>query len=172
VIVALLMFPATLFRAHLDWHRSVFLDLGVFFMATISVCIFYVLSEREVQGLRGALRTIYYIPFLLSLGIGMCINNTRAVFAGLFGSMGGEFVRTPKYAIAGDEKGFRKKKYRAAWRKVVPIVEFLMGSWFIVIMVVSVRNGLYGALPFQALFAMGFFYVALLSLLQRRLARQ
>ena len=35
------------------------------------------------------------IPMMLVLGCGLCVNNTLAVFRGLF-SQGGEFVRTPK----------------------------------------------------------------------------
>ena len=46
------------------------------------------------------LRTILYTPMLLSMGIGMCISNAKAVFEGLT-TRGGEFVRTPKYDVTG-----------------------------------------------------------------------
>jgi cellulose synthase/poly-beta-1,6-N-acetylglucosamine synthase-like glycosyltransferase len=170
MILALLMFPATVFRGQLDMTGSVVVDLAVFTMATISVCIFYILSQREIYGFRGALRTVLYVPCVLALGIGMCISNTRAVFAGLFGPRGGEFVRTPKYAISGREGSPRGKKYKAALRRLVPVVELMMGLWFILIMIISVNYGMYGALPFQALFALGFLYVASLSFLQGKLA--
>ena len=39
-----------------------------------------------------------YLPFLMSIGIGLAVNNTRAVFEALF-SKQTEFARTPKYRI-------------------------------------------------------------------------
>src|SRR5258706_1390483 len=71
-ILSMLMFPVTYFRSQMDIKGTVLLDLGVFTLATISVCIFYVCSQKEIHGLRKCWKTVIYVPMLLSLGIGMC----------------------------------------------------------------------------------------------------
>jgi len=111
-----MLFPVTYFRPKLEMRTSVILDLIVFASATLSVCIFYLTSQREIYGIRGVIRTILYTPMLLSMGIGMCISNAKAVFEGLT-TRGGEFVRTPKYAINQARDTFKGKKYKVALTK-------------------------------------------------------
>ncbi|HZN61747.1 MAG TPA: cellulose synthase family protein, partial [Planctomycetota bacterium] len=169
LILSLLMFPVMYFRTQMHIESSVLLDFGVFALATISVCFFYVCSQREIHGFRGAIKTVLYVPMLLSLGIGMCVSNTRAVLEGLFSRDGGEFVRTPKYAIADRKQTFSGKKYKVAMRLLVPGVELALGVWFAAIICYSIAGGMYFAIPFQALFMIGFLYVAFLSIFQGRL---
>lgn len=170
LLLTLLMFPVTYYRRTMHVEGSVVLDLGVFVLATISVCFFYVCSQVELHGWRGVLRTVFYVPMLLSLGIGMCVSNTKAILEGLFSRDGGEFVRTPKYAIAARGQAFSGKKYKVTLRRLVPVVELLLGLWFGVVIAYSAVNGMYGAIPFQALFMIGFLYVSFLSFAQGRLA--
>ena len=169
LILSLLMFPVAYFRSQMHVEKSVWLDLGVFTLATISVCFFYICSQREIHGLRGSLKTALYVPMLLSLGIGMCVSNTRAVLEGLFSRGGGEFVRTPKYAIADRKQTFSGKKYKVTMRLLVPALELFLGLWFAWIIAFSISKGMYFAIPFQALFMVGFLYVAFLSIFQGRL---
>jgi hypothetical protein len=99
----------------------------------------------------------------------MCVSNTRAVLEGLFSRDGGEFVRTPKYAIADRKQTFSGKKYKVAMRLLVPGVELALGLWFAAIIAYSIVRGMWFAIPFQALFMVGFLYVAFLSIFQGRL---
>ena len=169
LVLSILMFPVMYFRSQMRVEESVVLDLAVFILATISVCIFYMCSQREIHGFKSCLKTALYVPMLLSLGIGMCVSNTRAILEGLFSRDGGEFVRTPKYAIANRGQSFTGKKYKVAMRLVVPLVELVLGLWFAVIIAYSAMHGMYYAIPFQALFMVGFLYVAFLSIFQGRL---
>ncbi|MBI2932882.1 MAG: glycosyltransferase [Planctomycetes bacterium] len=169
-VLTLLIFPVTYYRMRLKMEGSVWLDLGVFALATISVCVFYICSQCEVYGLRGALRSVLYVPMMLALGIGMCVSNTIAVLGGLFSRTGGEFVRTPKYAISDARDTFRGKKYRVDLKRAVPFIELVLGLWFVFVIGYSVCYGMYGAIPFQSLFLVGFLYVAFLSFYQGRLA--
>jgi hypothetical protein len=166
--LALLMFPVTYFRPKLEMRTSVILDLVVFAMATFSVCLFYLTSQRELNGFRGVIRTILYTPMLLCMGIGMCISNARAVLEGLW-TRGGEFVRTPKYNIHANRDTFLGKKYRVTLKKVIPFLELGLGLGFAWVIYYSLRHGMYGAVPFQLLFFTGFLYVAFLSLFQGKL---
>jgi cellulose synthase/poly-beta-1,6-N-acetylglucosamine synthase-like glycosyltransferase len=168
LFLALLMFPVTYFRPKLEMRTSVILDLIVFASATLSVCIFYLASQREIYGLRGVVRTILYTPMLLCMGIGMCISNTRAVIEGLL-TRGGEFVRTPKYAIHATRDTFVGKKYKVSLRKIIPFVELGVGLGFAWVVWYSFQYRMYGAIPFQLLFFVGFTYVSFLSLFQGKL---
>ncbi|MBI4566026.1 MAG: glycosyltransferase [Planctomycetes bacterium] len=169
-ILSLLMFPVAYFRTTMKVRESAILDLGVFTLATISVCVFYLCSQKEIHGFRRCLKTALYVPLLLSLGIGMCVSNTRAVLEGLLSRHGGEFVRTPKYAIADRRHTFAGKKYKVAMRWMVPALELLLGLGFAGIVAYSAAHEMYGAIPFQALFMIGFFYVSFLSFHQGRVA--
>jgi cellulose synthase/poly-beta-1,6-N-acetylglucosamine synthase-like glycosyltransferase len=168
MLLALMLFPVTYFRPKLDMKTSVLLDLAVFALATLSVCVFYLASQRELYGWRGVVRTIFYTPFLLAMGIGMCVSNARAVIEGFF-TRGGEFVRTPKYALQAKRESFVTKKYKVTLKKFLPFVELLIGLGFGWVIYYSFLNGMYGAIPFQILFFTGFTYVAFLSLFQGKL---
>jgi hypothetical protein len=103
------------------------------------------------------------------MGIGMCVSNARAVLSGLLFGMGGEFVRTPKYKIEKNHETFLRRKYKVSFSKLVPIIEFVFGLGFAYIVWQSIIHGMWGAIPFQALFCLGFFYVSFLSLFQGKL---
>jgi cellulose synthase/poly-beta-1,6-N-acetylglucosamine synthase-like glycosyltransferase len=167
-LLALMMFPVTYFRPKLDMKTSVALDLAVFAMATFSVCVFYLTSQAELYGWRGVVRTLFYTPMLLSMGIGMCLSNTKAVIEGLL-TRGGEFVRTPKYAIHAQKDTFLGKKYKVSLKRILPFIELAIGAGFGWVVYYSFKNQMYGAIPFQMLFFIGFIYVAFLSLFQGRL---
>lgn len=168
LFLALIMFPVTYFRPKLEMQTSVVLELVVFALATFSVCVFYLCSQAELYGWRGVLGTVLYTPMLLCVGIGMCLSNARAVIEGLL-TRGGEFVRTPKYAIQHGADTFVGKKYKVSLKKILPFLELGLGAGFIWVISYSWRHGMYGAIPFQALFLIGFLYVALLSIFQGRL---
>jgi len=168
LLLALIMFPVTYFRPKMNMKTSVILDLIVFASATFSVCVFYLSSQAVLYGWRGVVRTIFYTPMLLSMGIGMCLSNTKAVIEGLL-TRGGEFVRTPKYAINATKDTFLGKKYKVSLKKILPFIELAIGAGFGWVIWYSYKNQMYGAIPFQMLFLMGFTYVAFLSLFQGRL---
>jgi cellulose synthase/poly-beta-1,6-N-acetylglucosamine synthase-like glycosyltransferase len=168
LLLALLLFPVTYFRPRLEMQTSVVLDLAVFALATLSGCVFYLASQREIYGWRGVLRTIFYTPMLLAMGIGMCLSNARAVMEG-FLTRGGEFVRTPKYAIRQSAETFVGKRYKVTMKALLPVLELAIGLGFAWVIWQSFVHQMYGAIPFQLLFFGGFTYVAFLSLFQGRL---
>ena len=80
-LVSLLFLPAIRVREQLHWSRLLALDLPIFILATGSVLAFYLLSQREVRA--GWSRSLRCLPVLMSVGIGLCVNNTRAVLEAL-----------------------------------------------------------------------------------------
>jgi hypothetical protein len=106
-----------------------------------------------------------YLPFLMSVGIGLTVNNTRAVFEALFNHQT-EFSRTPKYRIEGRTDEWIGKKYRQSF-VVQPMIEIALGLYFTATVFYALANGIYGTVPFLVLFQIGFLYTGLLSLIQQ-----
>jgi cellulose synthase/poly-beta-1,6-N-acetylglucosamine synthase-like glycosyltransferase len=164
VILALLMPIATIIRVQQGWYEALFLDLPIFLSATFSICYFYWVSQREIG--RGAWETLRMIPAVLGLGIGVSVNNAKAVLEAMVGHQS-PFVRTPKYAVQKPGESWTSKLYIKK-STVLPIIEFALGAWFtfaIGYVIWSTAHSVF-AVPFLVLFQFGFFYVALLSVYQ------
>jgi cellulose synthase/poly-beta-1,6-N-acetylglucosamine synthase-like glycosyltransferase len=165
-LLSMLLLPNLLVRTHHGWREVLLIDLPLFFGTTLSVAAFYITSQREIDP-RGWMRVIKRLPLMMSLGIGLCINQTRAVMEALFGRESGEFVRTPKHGISARIERWTSKKYRAA-KTIVPALEVLCALYFGVAMILAMRSGHYLSMPFILLFFVGYAYVGVLSLYQAR----
>jgi cellulose synthase/poly-beta-1,6-N-acetylglucosamine synthase-like glycosyltransferase len=163
IVLSLLMFPAMIIRYNMGLYEMFIVDVPLFLGATMSVCSFYLMSQREVFGETWKSR-IKYLPAVLGVGIGLSVNNAKAVLEALFG-IDSEFTRTPKYRVesAGDE--WKQKRYRGNLT-FVPFIELLLGVYFTLMAVYAATNEIYGTLPFIFLFQGGFLYAAFLSLFQ------
>jgi cellulose synthase/poly-beta-1,6-N-acetylglucosamine synthase-like glycosyltransferase len=163
VVLSVLMFPSMVIRYNMGWYEMILIDVPLFFAATFSVCNFYLVCQREIHP---DWRTrIKYLPFLMSIGIGLCINNSRAVFEALFNKES-EFARTPKYRIEGDSDEWVGKKYRQSVA-VQPLIELALGLYFTATVFYALANQIYGTVPFLVLFQIGFLYTGLLSVVQQ-----
>lgn len=148
--------------------------LALFFGTTLSIVPFYVLSEREIALLRGRppgipWAAIKRLPLVMSLGIGLCVNQTIAVLEALLGRKT-EFVRTPKHGIPGKLESWPGCKYRAA-KSVTPLVEVALAACFLEAMISAFQHGRYLSMPFLALFLCGFAYVGALPLWHGQLGK-
>jgi cellulose synthase/poly-beta-1,6-N-acetylglucosamine synthase-like glycosyltransferase len=163
IVLSLLMFPAMVIRYNMGLYEMMIVDVPLFLGATMSVCSFYLMSQREVFGDTWK-RRIKYLPAVLGVGIGLSVNNAKAVLEALFG-LDSEFTRTPKYRVeaVGDE--WKQKRYRGNLT-FVPFIELLLGAYFSLMAVYAFTNEIYGTLPFILLFQGGFLYAAFLSLFQ------
>jgi cellulose synthase/poly-beta-1,6-N-acetylglucosamine synthase-like glycosyltransferase len=163
VVLSILMFPSMVIRYNMGWYEMMLIDVPLFFAATFSVCNFYLVCQREIHP--DWRSRIKYLPFLMSIGIGLCINNTRAVFEALFNKQS-EFARTPKYRIEGDADEWVGKKYRQSVA-VQPLIELALGLYFTATVFYALANQIYGTVPFLILFQIGFLYTGLLSVVQQ-----
>lgn len=160
-----LLYPVDFLPSN-SWQKALFIDLPVFLFATVAVIAFY-LTAQGAQSRWGWLKTIPYIPLFMGLGIGMSINNGKAVFEALLGKES-EFVRTPKYGVnskaqaQASKKSFRYKagKSLCLWIEMALVFYFAHLTWL------AVEKAQWGSLPFLALFFFGFLYVSLSSLLK------
>ena len=168
-VLSVLMAPSMVIRYNMGWYEMLLIDIPLFFAATASVANFYMVCQRELYP-RTWTERLKYLPFLMSIGIGLAVNNTRAVIEALMHKQS-EFARTPKYRIEGGGNGpasgeWMAKKYRQAVL-VQPLVELALGLYFTATLVYALANGIYGTVPFLMLFQVGFLYTGLLSLVQQ-----
>jgi cellulose synthase/poly-beta-1,6-N-acetylglucosamine synthase-like glycosyltransferase len=162
-ILSVLIFPSMVIRYNMGWYEMLLIDVPLFFAATFSFCNFYAVCQREIYpDWRARLK---YVPFLMSVGIGLSVNNTRAVFEALFNKQS-EFARTPKYRIEANADEWVGKKYRQSVA-VQPLIELALGLYFTATVFYALANGIYGTLPFLVLFQVGFLYTGLLSVVQQ-----
>ena len=161
--LSVLMFPAMWVRYNMGWTETLIIDLPLFMLATWSFFRFYMKSQKELHpDWRSRLK---YLPFLMSLGIGLSINNTKAVLEALFRKQS-EFARTPKYGIERDSDEWAGKKYHQTVG-TQSIIELALGLYFTGTVFYALSNQIYGTVPFLMLFQVGFLYTGLLSILQQ-----
>ncbi|MCC7243431.1 MAG: glycosyltransferase family 2 protein [Acidobacteria bacterium] len=163
-VLSVLMAPSMIIRYNMGWYEMMLIDVPLFFAATASVANFYMVCQRELYPKTWTER-LKYLPFLMSIGIGLAVNNTRAVLEALFHKPS-EFTRTPKYGVEGRADDWATKKYRQAVI-VQPLIEVALGVYFTATLFYALANGIYGTVPFLMLFQVGFLYTGLLSLFQQ-----
>lgn len=167
-LMTLLIYPVLRMNLRLfgngPWS-ALLLGSSLIAMGTASACLFYTVSQREQK--RGLLGTLVYLPVLMSIGIGIALNNARGCLEALFGHESA-FERTPKYnraqrdTAAPQQKGVLPTPSIKMWMSVI---ELAMGCYMLLCAKLS-----WGAshrlisTPFLMLFAMGYLYVGALSL--------
>jgi len=163
LLLSLLIFPAMVLRqGEGRWMLWAF-DLPVFAFATVSVIVFYLATQR-VTG-RPWLRALAQVPALMGLGIGLAVNNSRAVLSGL-GRDAGVFHRTPKYRIEGNAGDWAGKRYLLA-KSFSLYVEALLALYFLVCFAIAIRLEMWYSMPFLYLFLHGYAYMVLLGVAPR-----
>lgn len=139
------------------WSGSV---EGPLLLATLfSTLLFYVISLRRLHS--DWFPRILHIPLMISFGAGMCWNNARAVFDGLFDRTR-EFHRTAKYAIPQGSRGLAPKSYRAQ-RAGPAMMEWLCSAYFLLALWIAWHLRAWSTMPFLAMFFAGNLYVACLN---------
>ncbi len=159
-----LLYPAN-FMFESSWIKVVLVDVPVFLFASLSVIIFY-LTAQGAQSPGGWWRSLPYLPLLLGLGIGMSVNNGKAVIEALLGQES-EFVRTPKYGVDTQAQLQTRRRKYSVEKSVVMWVEVFLAVCFGTMILLALSRGQWASVPFLALFFFGFAYVSGGSLLRR-----
>ena len=167
VVLSVLLLPAMVIRFYQGWFQMLYIDTPLFLASTFSISSFYLVSQRELFPKTWP-RALLYLPFLMALGIGLTVTNTRAVLEALIGKQTA-FARTPKYRVESKKDRVQSTKYRKrlGW---VPWIELLIGSYFALTVYYALQNENYLTVPFLMLFVIGYWYTGLMSLLQGRLS--
>lgn len=164
-----LLFLCFLLNPHLvgattqGWAWMLAVDLPIFLLASVSIILFYVCAQQDLHA--DWKRRLWLVPVLMTIGIGLSINNAKAVLEALFNHESA-FARTPKYGVRSRSVDWREKRYRAI-KRAWAWIELACGvcvTWFVIL---SLGRGAWGKVPFMILFQLGFLYVGLTSLWQQ-----
>jgi hypothetical protein len=135
---------------------------SIFFFTTVSIAAFYLTSQKALRP-DAWWKEIPYLPLLLALGIGMSVNNAKAVIEAIFNHQSG-FVRTPKYGIDQKPKQEWKKSSYKAMKSLTPVVEFLFGIFFLYVVLEAAIDKKWASAILLLPFPLGFFYTSVSSL--------
>ncbi len=158
--LAILLPITVVVRVSHGWYEVLLLDIPFFAAATLSVVSFYAVSQAE-QG-KSWWDRVKYIPFVMALGIGLAVNQARAVVEALMGYETG-FTRTPKHGVKSAGESVARKRYKAAVT-FQPIVELALAAYMTYGVMYLLEREVYYSLPFLVLFQVGFAYVGLASI--------
>jgi len=167
LVFSLLMPLSIVVRFKHNLYSTLLLDLPFFVTATFSVCFFYVATQRELGMSWG--RRLKYLPFLLSLGIGLAINKREGRARGA-AQPGVRLHAHSEDRLRGQEREGGQKSYRGK-KNWLPIVELAFGVYFTGAIWLAWHLEVYASLPFLVRFQWGFLYVGASSLLQDRFAK-
>jgi hypothetical protein len=163
IVLSTLLMPAMIVRFYQGWFQMLYIDLPLFMASTFSISSFYLTSQRELRP-KTWMSTFKYLPFLMAVGIGIGVSNSRAVLEALFG-VHSSFQRTAKYKLDGDTKKARPKVYRraAGW---IPLVELAIGTFFLGTVAYGIESRNFATVPFLVIFVLGYYYIGLMSMFQ------
>lgn len=145
------------------WVRMLLVDVPIFMTASVSVAVFYICAQRELHP-RTWMKEILLLPCLLALGVGLSLNNARAVLEAVFNHKS-DFARTPKYGIERKSQPWRSCKYMPL-KSLLPIAEMAFALYFSYFVWFAIQHGQFISVPFLAMFQVGFLYVSVSSLSQ------
>jgi cellulose synthase/poly-beta-1,6-N-acetylglucosamine synthase-like glycosyltransferase len=175
VLLTILMYPAFIvagapFKEH---PLASWLFAGtIFVIATCSAGTFFVYAQTILFGARKGWKSILYMPYLMALGVGLSISNTKAVFEA-FASRNNkkhnnEFVRTPKYGVVKKEVALNRAPQQARQlakkfpisKALLALLEISFGIYMTVFIYIAIAYSyVLTAVPFLMIFAGGYFYV-------------
>lgn len=166
LVPVLLWVPTLTARTNTDepWMIALATVMG---LTTLCVVSYHLACQRAAG--HGTRQTLRLMPALLSLGIGLSINNGRAVTEALMGHQS-PFVRTPKYGVGREQiESSAWTALRQSWKYVasnhwMTWIEILLTVYFGAGLALAIQNERYIAIPFLMLFIVGFAYVGLSSL--------
>lgn len=168
IVLSVLLLPAMIIRSFGGWFQMLLIDFPLFMASTFSISSFYLVSQKEIFPRKWP-RTFLFLPFLMALGIGLTLTNTKAVLGALFG-VKSPFARTPKYRVQSKADRALGQKYRRRLH-LVPWLELLAGSYFMLMCAYAYNSENYWTIPFLLLFVIGYWFTGLMSLLQGRFER-
>jgi cellulose synthase/poly-beta-1,6-N-acetylglucosamine synthase-like glycosyltransferase len=142
-------------------HDLYFAMMSVFVLAFIGSFLFYMLSQKAVYP--DWRRRLLLFPLFMAGSMGFAVNNSRAVFEGLFRKRS-EFVRTPKYRIEDKKDSWQEKKYVPLKLDWIVLIEIALAVYCFFGVISSLYYLEIAAVPFQLLYCLGFSFVSILSI--------
>jgi cellulose synthase/poly-beta-1,6-N-acetylglucosamine synthase-like glycosyltransferase len=170
VVLAILMVPCMIIRAGTPWQVLLATDGPFFLLNAVSVGLYFGVSQKELHDNRGWTSRLKYIPALMSLGIGLGLNQAKAVIEGFF-TDDKEFKRTPKLGVDATGKAVSKRAYKVP-KSLISFLEAGFALYYFAALLSAIYMRKWASVPFLWLFFSGFAYMSLFSLMDVKLFRR
>jgi len=173
VVLSVIMVPCMIIRAGTPARTLLLTDGPFFLLNAVSVGLYFGLSQREVYNNKNWMSRMKYIPALMSLGIGLCLNQTKAVLEGFF-TNDIEFKRTPKLGVDENGNGHKGRAARAykVPKSLLTFLELGFALYYLAAVIVSIYIRKWASVPFIWLFFSGFAYISCMSLADMNIFRR
>ncbi|MBX7058251.1 MAG: glycosyltransferase family 2 protein [Leptospirales bacterium] len=165
----LMTLPLLLLDGWSVYHMRDFSVVSLFAVAacmsvgTLGPMVFYVYSQRELH--KDWLQRIVWLPVLMMIGTGIAVKLTRAWFEAILGVQS-SFKRTPKLRLESRaDRVLERQRYRLPLDHLVWL-ELAMGLYCATCAWLSYSFDLWMLTPFMAIYASGFFYAGLGSIVE------
>ncbi len=161
-LIFLTLYPALLQRVGIGLYQILRVDFPLFVLATGAFLCYFYFHERYGRR-QSAPKLLKNFVLLPAFGLGLAPAVALGVLEGLF-SYGGEFVRTPKFGLTTSKRLWKKIRgyHRVSWFNFVIDLGFFIYSLFPIIF--ALKRGTLLALPFLAIFSLGFLLMLYLDL--------
>ena len=118
-------------------------------------------AVAQATAYRNGLLRFVWFPVLMLIGLGVAVNNTRAVIEAILGYKPNEFLRTPKNSDLSTSiyDLYENKNDKTIW------LEFFFSAYAVAALLLSIQR-MPTLAPFLALFVLGFVLVGLTGLLE------
>ncbi len=137
-------------------------------LAMLGPVVVYALGQRALYS--DWIARYSYFAVLLLLGTGIALNNSIAVFEAVT-RQGNSFRRTPKFRVEVEGDTWNTKRYTLpfSWES---LGELAMSAYAFVGVALAWQHHLWWSMPFMVLYAAGFGFTGVLSLVHSLPARQ
>ena len=129
----------------------------------MSVGLYFGLSQREVKNNKNWTKRLKYVPGLMSLGIGLGLNQAKAVLEGFF-TNDIEFKRTPKLGVDENGNATASKKAYKVPKSLITFLDLAFALYYFGALLVAIWLRKWASVPFLWLFFSGFAYISFMSL--------
>ncbi len=163
LIVSMLMLPVMIVRFYMGWFQMLLIDLPLIVASFWSISAFYLYAQRELYP-KVWWKAIAFLPMLMGAGVALTLSNSKAVLEALLGIQT-SFARTAKYALGDGETTIRPEAYRRR-SGLLPYVELLVGSYFLLMVEFAIETYNFPAIPFLMLFVCGYYWAGCSTLYQ------
>jgi len=141
-------------------YDTYFAIMGIFGLAFTGPFFFYLYSQKEIYpDWKGRM---LLFPVFMSGSMGLSLNNSKAIFEGLFNRKS-DFIRTPKYHIIKPQDNWKGKKYHLSipW---LTFAEMILALYCLAGVVFAFYVQEFAAIPFNIMFFVGYASISILSI--------
>jgi cellulose synthase/poly-beta-1,6-N-acetylglucosamine synthase-like glycosyltransferase len=165
ILLLLISLPLSLWGGSVLHH----LPLGWLGIVSLGPPFFYATSQSVLYGRKRWWNWFVRMPLLSMLGVGIAVNNTRAILEGLFGKPSA-FERTPKTGVTSDRNARQALVLESIKPDPTTWAEVLLSLYALATGYITLQHGNWVGAFFFLLYAAGFGWVASATLWEERRA--